>query len=129
LGVNRFYIGTVGELRVGHDRGRVRVHQHHPVAFLAQCLTRLHSGIIKFAALPDHDWTGADEQNFLELVISRHCAAGTLGEKTTASRENRYWNIDLWPVRPAGLKPAAAQENETFPTRHFQRSATPLGEQ
>jgi hypothetical protein len=32
----------------------------------------LHAGIIKFAALPDDDWTGADQQNFFEFVISRH---------------------------------------------------------
>src|SRR5439155_19242162 len=87
---NRFYIGTVGEFWVGHDRGRVRVYQHHAEAFLAQRLARLHPGIIKFAALPDHDWTGADEQNFFELVIPRHCAAGTLGENESASRENRH---------------------------------------
>jgi hypothetical protein len=32
----------------------------------------LHAGIIKFATLPDHDWTGADQQNFLEIVVPRH---------------------------------------------------------
>jgi hypothetical protein len=35
----------------------------------------LNAGIIKFAALPDHDWTGTDEKNFLELVIPRHLRA------------------------------------------------------
>ena len=69
---DRLDIGAIGELRIGHDRGRVRVHQHDLVAFFAQRLAGLHAGIIKFAALPDDDWTGADEENFLELVIPRH---------------------------------------------------------
>ena len=69
---DRLDVGAIGELRIGHDRGRIRVHQHDLVAFLAQRLARLHAGIIKFAALPDHDWTGADQQNFLKIVVPRH---------------------------------------------------------
>ena len=72
LGRDRFDIGAIGELRIGHDGGRVGIHQHHLVAFLSERLARLHAGIIKFAALPDDDWTGADQQNFFEFVISRH---------------------------------------------------------
>ncbi len=72
FGRDRLDVGAIGELRIGHDRGRIRIHQHDLVAFFAQRLAGLHAGIIKFAALPDDDRTGADEQNFLELVVPRH---------------------------------------------------------
>ena len=57
---DRLDVSAIGELGIGHDRGRVRIHQHDLVTFLSQRLARLHAGIIKFAALPDHDWTGAN---------------------------------------------------------------------
>ena len=60
----RFDISPIGEFRIGHDRRRVRIYQHDPIAFFAQRLARLYTGIIKFAALSDHDWTGAYQQNF-----------------------------------------------------------------
>src|SRR4029434_8053228 len=47
-------------------------HQPELIASLAQRFARLHARIIKFAALPDNDWAGADQQNFLEVVVSRH---------------------------------------------------------
>ena len=72
FGRDRLDISAIGEFRIGHDRGRIGIHQHDLVTFFAQRFARLHAGIIKFAALPDHDWTGADEQDFFELVISRH---------------------------------------------------------
>jgi hypothetical protein len=72
---DRLDISAIGEFRIGHDGGRIRIHQHDLVAFFAQRLARLHAGIIKFAALPDHDWTGADEKNFFELVVPRHLRA------------------------------------------------------
>ena len=72
FGRDRLDIRAIGKLRIRHDGCRIRVHQHDLIAFLAQGFAGLHPGIIKFAALPDHDWTGADEQNFFEFVIPRH---------------------------------------------------------
>ena len=46
------------------------------IALFAQRLAGLHAGIIKLAALPDHDRAGADEQDFLELVVPRHLRSG-----------------------------------------------------
>jgi hypothetical protein len=48
----------------------------------------LDARIIKFAALPDHDWTGADQENFLELVIPRHLRARMINEISRTSRAN-----------------------------------------
>ena len=69
---DRLDIGRVGQLRVGHDRRRVRVDQHDPVAFAFQRLAGLRAGIIEFAGLPDHDRAGADDQDGVEVGAPRH---------------------------------------------------------
>ena len=38
---DRLDINRIRSLRIGHDRGRIRVHQDHPVTFLPQSLTGL----------------------------------------------------------------------------------------
>ena len=76
FGGNRLDVSAIGEFRIGHDGRRVRIDEHDLIAFFAQRLARLHAGIIKFAALPDHDWTGTDKQNFLDLIVSRHLRSG-----------------------------------------------------
>jgi hypothetical protein len=73
---DRLDVGAIGKLRIGHDCGRIRIYQHDLITFFAQRLACLHAGIIKFTALPDHDWTGADKQDLLQLVIPRHLRAG-----------------------------------------------------
>ena len=70
----RLDVGAVGHLRIGHDRGRVRVDQHDLVAFFAQGLAGLRAGIIELAGLADDDRAGADEQNLVDVVASRHVA-------------------------------------------------------
>ena len=65
-------VSAIGKLGIGHDGSWIGIHQHDLITFFAQRLARLHPRIIKFAALPDDDWTGADQQDFFELVISRH---------------------------------------------------------
>ena len=72
FGSDRLDIGAIREFWIGHDCGRVGIHQHDHIAFLAQRLARLHAGIIKFATLSNYDWTRADQQDFFKLVISRH---------------------------------------------------------
>ena len=62
-GVQRLEVGRVGPLGVGHDRGRVRVHEHDPVALAAQRPARLHAGVVELAALSDPDRPGADDQD------------------------------------------------------------------
>ena len=92
LGRNRLDVSPVRELGVGHDRGRIRINQDHFVAFFAQRLARLHAGIIEFAALPDHDRTGANEQNFLELIVPRHLARRRINQISRRSRSERAEN-------------------------------------
>ena len=61
LGRDRLYIGTIGELRIRHDGGRVGIDQDHLVTLFPQSFAGLDTGVIEFTTLPDHDGTGANE--------------------------------------------------------------------
>ncbi len=65
-------IGRVGELRVGHDRRRVRVHQHDAVSFATQHAACLRTRVVELTRLADHDRPAADDQNRAEVVAARH---------------------------------------------------------
>ena len=68
----RLDVRAIGRRRIGHDRGRVRVHQHDLVALFAQRLAGLRAGVVELARLPDDDRAGADDENLLEVVASWH---------------------------------------------------------
>ena len=53
--VERLDVRAVGEARVGHDRGRVRVDDDRAEAVLAQHLERLAAGVVELARLADDD--------------------------------------------------------------------------
>ena len=55
LDAQRLDISAVGQIRIGHDGGRIRIDQHHFIAVGAQRLARLRAGIIEFAGLADDD--------------------------------------------------------------------------
>jgi len=76
LNRQRLDIGGVGELRIGHDRGRVRVHENDAVTFLAEGLASLGAGVIKLAGLTDHNGTGADNKDGLEVGALGHGRVG-----------------------------------------------------
>ena len=59
----RLDIGGIREVRVGHDRGRVRVGQDDAVALLPKDSTGLGSGVIKLTGLPDDDRSRTDHQD------------------------------------------------------------------
>src|SRR5205807_4775642 len=63
------------ELRVGHDRGRVRVDQHDVVALLEQHLARLHARVVELRRLADDDRPGAEDQDLAEVATPRHWSA------------------------------------------------------
>ncbi len=68
----RLDVGAVGELRVGHDRGRVRVDEDDLVALLAQHLARLRPRVVELRRLPDHDRPRADQEDLGDVVALRH---------------------------------------------------------
>ena len=63
LGRDRLDIGRVGEFRVGHDRRRVGIHQHDPVALGPQSLARLRARIVELTGLADHNRPGTDHED------------------------------------------------------------------
>ena len=69
---DRFDVGGIGELRIGHDRGRIGVHQDHPETFVLEYSACLGTGVVEFASLTDHDRPGADHQNGLDVRAPGH---------------------------------------------------------
>ncbi len=70
----RLDVGGRGVLRVGHDRGRVGVHEHHLVALLQQHLAGLGARVVELRRLADHDRARADHHDLLDVVAARHQA-------------------------------------------------------
>ena len=66
-------VGPFGELRIRHDRRRIRVHQNDPVTLLAQRLAGLGTGIVEFAGLADDDGPGPDDEDAVDIRTLRHC--------------------------------------------------------
>jgi hypothetical protein len=66
------HVGCVGQIRVGHDRRRIRVHQNDPVALFLQRLTGLGAGIVELASLPDDDGARADDQDRFDVGTFWH---------------------------------------------------------
>jgi hypothetical protein len=73
--VERLEIGRVGPFGVGHDRRRIGVDEHDPVALAPQHSARLRSGIVEFAPLPDPNRAGADDQDRAKVGALRHVPA------------------------------------------------------
>ena len=72
FGRDRFDVGGVGELGIGHDGRRIGVDQHHLKAFLAQRLAGLGPRIVKLARLADDDRAAADNQNLVDVGSFGH---------------------------------------------------------
>src|SRR5262249_43440824 len=63
LGRDRLDISRIREIGIGHDRRRIGVHQHDPIAFGLERLDRLRPGIIELAGLTDDDRPSADDED------------------------------------------------------------------
>jgi hypothetical protein len=71
----RLDVGPVRELRISHDRRRVRVDEDDPVSLVFQRLAGLRSGIVELDCLPDDDGPGTDDENGMEVGPFRHWRA------------------------------------------------------
>ena len=69
---DRLDVGGVRQLRIGHDRRRIGIHQHDAIALGLQRLHRLRAGIIELAGLADDDRPGADDQDRRNVSSFRH---------------------------------------------------------
>ncbi len=82
LEVEGLDVGGIGEVGVGHDRGRVRVGQDDPVALLPQDPAGLGARVVELAGLADDDRPGADEQDRRDVVALGHqCCVHQVGEE------------------------------------------------
>ncbi len=97
---DRLDVGGVGQVRVGHDRGRVRIHQHDPVALFLERLAGLGAGIVELAGLADDDRAGADDQDRFDVGAFRHRASNLAGKGTQKK------GALLRVLRPGGEGPA-----------------------
>ena len=69
---DRFNVGRIRRLRIGHDRRRVGVDENRAVALFAQHPAGLHARVVEFARLTDDDRAGADDENGLNVCTLRH---------------------------------------------------------
>ncbi len=67
----RLEVDRVGHRRVGHDRGRVRVHEDRPDALRAEGAAGLGPGVVELGGLPDHDGSRADDEDGAGLRRAR----------------------------------------------------------
>ena len=72
VGVEGLDVGPVGQLGVGHDRGRVGVDQHDPVSLGPQHPAGLGARVVELARLADDDGARADHQDRLDVGAPRH---------------------------------------------------------
>ena len=85
--VERLDVRAPHELRIRHDRRRVRVDEHDVVAERRQRLGALRARVVELAGLPDDDRPRADEQNLLDVV--RGAASGVRALTTAGSEISR----------------------------------------
>jgi len=74
LGRQRLDVGGIGELRVGHDRGRVGVDQADAETLVAQHPAGLGAGVVELAGLADDDRSRPDHQDVVDVLASGHLA-------------------------------------------------------
>ena len=88
---DRFDVGEVGVLRVGHDRRRVRVDEAHLQALCAEHAAGLRPRVVELARLADDDRPGADHQDVVEVGAPWHLAASPLpsGRRTGRTGSSR----------------------------------------
>src|SRR5699024_7557762 len=105
-----FDVGGVGELRVGHDRGRVGVDEDDPQALLPQHAAGLGARVVELRGLADDDGAGADDENT--------GAIGTTWHQASLRNESSKWWASEGPAPSSGWNwsPATGFPRATKPS-------------
>ena len=74
----RLHVYLVRNMRVGHDRGGVGIHENHLVALFLECEAGLRARIVEFGGLSDDDRAGTDDHYLLYISSLRHFYAPPL---------------------------------------------------
>ena len=90
----RFDVGRVGEVGIGHDRRRIRVGEDDAIPLVTQHATRLRPRVVEFARLTDHDRARPDDEDRVDVGPLRHQArtppSSTPPSSMAANCSNRY---------------------------------------
>jgi len=86
---DRLDVRRVGEVGVGHDRGRVGVDQDDPDALFAEHAAGLGAGVVELAGLTDDDRAGADDENGVDVVALGHYLASFLLAMTMSRNRSK----------------------------------------
>ena len=73
-----FHVDLVCDMRIGHDRRRVGIHQDYLVSLLLECEARLRTRIVEFRGLADDDRAGTDDHYLVYISSLRHFYAPPL---------------------------------------------------
>ncbi len=68
----RLHVHLVGDMRIGHYGGRIRVYQNNLISLLLQGQTGLRAGVIELGGLTYDDRTRSDHHHFLYIGSLRH---------------------------------------------------------
>ena len=79
LGGDRLDVGGVGDVGVGHDRGRVGVDQDDADSLSAQDAAGLGAGVVELAGLPDDDGARSDDEDGADIRANRHVSSCPCG--------------------------------------------------
>ena len=98
-------VGAIGELRVGHDGGRVGVDENDAVALFLEGFAGLGAGIVELARLADEDRSGADDEDGVNVSALGHLAELDFGLRIffALRRSSARSAPAAWLVFPAGF--------------------------
>ena len=82
---DRFDIGGVRQLGVGHDRGGIRIDENNSISLGGQRLAGLRAGIIEFASLADHNWASPNDEDGVDVCPFGHSSIARVSRRYKGS--------------------------------------------
>ena len=101
----RLEVDHVGDARVGHDRGRIRVQEDRPDALLAESATGLRARVVELGGLADDHGPRADDEDGADRLLravrrAGHAPAARAGRRAT--KRSKTSSASSGPGDPSG---------------------------